>query len=203
MLIRHGESEGNASGVMQGRLDFGLTPLGFAQAERVGEAVAKIGADRLVSSPLLRARLTAERIARSTGLALEHDERIAEYDIGQASGLTGQQIREKFPEILAARARGERFTYPGEEGRDVFEARLADFLGSARQNEGLTLAVAHGGVINALCGIVTGRPAHVPGIFHVFNCSITEIVTDRAGRLVLQRHNDTCHLDDVTELDLG
>jgi broad specificity phosphatase PhoE len=204
LLVRHGESEGNAAGALQGRLNFGLSPLGLVQAERTAARLADSGAARVVSSPLLRATATADAIASALGQLTVFDDRLAEYDIGEASGLTGPQIRERYPEVVAARMNGGRMSYPGEEGRDAFEARLRGALSSFQMLEGPTIAVAHGGVISALCHLVVGLDLNRPGIFQAANCSITEIVSDRSGRLVLARHNDTCHLEGiVTTADRG
>ena len=66
------------------------------------------------------------------------------------------------------------------------------------------MAVAHGGVITALCYAVAGLNPRRPGLFEIANCAITEIVLDRGGRRAIARHNDTCHLEGLlTRLDRG
>jgi probable phosphoglycerate mutase len=204
ILIRHGESQGNAGGFIQGQLDFDLTLLGRAQAVATAGRLKGERIDRLVTSPLLRAASTASYFVDALSLAAESEPGLAEYDAGQVSGLTGQLVRERFPEVAAAWGRGERPAYPGEEGRAVFVARVRAVLDSMLGANEAIVAVAHGGVIGALCSLVVGREDHErPNIFRVSNCSLTEITEDRAGRLVLVRHNDTCHLEGVTAVDLG
>lgn len=204
ILIRHGESEGNASGVIQGRLDFGLSETGVRQACATAAFLAEVGPDRLVTSPLRRATQTAEILAGQLGRAPLPMPELMEYDIGQASGLTAGELRRRFPEVFAAVAAGHRPTFPGEEGRDNFAARLRKALDQLAEAGGTTIAVAHGGVISSLCHLAVGIDVNRPGAFHVANCSITEIVRDRAGRLVVARHNDTCHLSGmVTFTDRG
>ena len=204
LLIRHGESEGNPAGVLQGHLDYGLSQLGQRQAELTAERLGAMGADRVVSSPLLRASATAALIAGALDVELQLEPRLAEYDIGEGAGLTPAELRERFPGILEARLSGKRFLYPGEEGRDTFHARLHAAIEQLRLLEGTTVAVAHGGVISAMCHMIVGLDLHRPGIFQVGNCSLTEVVRDRGGRLTLARHNDTCHLDGVaTFVDRG
>ncbi len=204
ILVRHGESVGNASGVLQGRLDFGLSERGLAQARLTAERLQGEGASRVVSSPLKRAAQTAGFVAEALDLELQLEPDLAEYDIGAGAGMTAPQLRERFPEMVQARLRGERFLFPGEEGRDHFHARLASALGRMREVDGTTIAVAHGGVISALCHLVVGLDLHRPGVFQVGNCSLTEIVTDRGGRLVLAGHNDMCHLEGIaTSVDRG
>jgi broad specificity phosphatase PhoE len=201
LLVRHGESEGNASGVLQGRLDYGLTRLGQRQAEATARALGERKIDRIISSPLSRAKLTATRVAEVSGAQLELDERLAEYDIGAIGGLTGPQVREKFPELVAAMARGERWEAPGEEGREPFRERVAGFLEGLRGTKETTVAVAHGGVIGVALYIILGMDYSRRGAFRVANCAISEVVEDRSGRLVLVRHNDICHLEGVTATD--
>ena len=100
ILVRHGESEGNALGVLQGVLDYGLTPRGLLQAEALAERLKSEHIDRIVASPLRRAAGTAEIIAQRTGHEIIWDDALKEYDIGEASGLTGAQMREKYGSIV-------------------------------------------------------------------------------------------------------
>src|SRR6476646_5188364 len=109
VLVRHGQSEGNARGILQGRMDFGLTDLGRAQAEATARYLAggrKV--ERLRSSPLTRAMETAQPIAAALGLEVEPEPALAEYDMGEASGLTWAEIRERFPAIVEAFREGRR-----------------------------------------------------------------------------------------------
>jgi broad specificity phosphatase PhoE len=82
ILVRHGESTGNAEGRLLGRIDAPLTDRGRVQAQALGPSVA--GAGRLVSSPLERARETAAELR--TGLPIEVDERWVELDYGEYDG---------------------------------------------------------------------------------------------------------------------
>jgi len=204
LLIRHGQSEGNASGVVQGRLDFGLSTLGREQAEVTAARLAAERVERVIASPLRRAMETADPIARALGLDVEPVDGLLEYDIGAISGLTGPQIRERYPDVVAAYARGERPGFPGEEGRDIFFARVREVLESRNASGQAIAAIAHGGVIGGLCYAAVGLDYSRSGVFQAANCSITEIRRDFAGRLVLHRHNDTCHLGPlVTTVDRG
>lgn len=204
ILVRHGQSEGNASGVIQGRLDFGLSPLGEVQARATSERLAGERIDRIITSPLARAAETARLIAEPHGLVVDPEPALLEYDVGLVSGLTGAEIRERYPEVRAAHARGERPKFPGEEDRDRFVVRISALLETLRESKQTTIAVAHGGVISAACSMVLGIDAYRPGVFHAWNCSITELVTDNAGRFVIQRQNDTCHLEGLlTMADRG
>ncbi|MGK2966117.1 MAG: histidine phosphatase family protein [Tepidiformaceae bacterium] len=198
ILIRHGQSEGNAASVVQGRKDFSLSELGRRQAHLTAERIAGIEVARVVSSPLLRAAETATIIAGRLGMDWEPSTDLLEYDVGDVAGLTGAEIRERFPEVMAQYAAGKRPAFPGSESRETFYARLVGFLAATREHDGSTVAVAHGGVIGALCYAALSVDYTRPGIFQSANCSLTEITLDRGGRYVLARHNDTCHLRALT-----
>ena len=127
-----------------------------------------------------------------------------EYDMGAASGLTGPQIRERFPEVIAAFQKGIRPVFPGEEGRDAFHDRVAAVLDRCFTTDETVVAVAHGGVVSAACYQVVGLDRNRRGVFEAHNCSLTEFSVDRSGRRVLLRHNDTCHLSGiVSTVDRG
>ena len=83
ILVRHGRTALNAAGMLVGRLDPPLDDVGERQAAAIGDAL-KGGVDRVISSPLLRARQTAARIAAD----IEVDNRWIEVDYGQYDGVT-------------------------------------------------------------------------------------------------------------------
>jgi broad specificity phosphatase PhoE len=82
ILVRHGESTANAAGLLVGRQDAPLTERGLAQAHTLGPVLGNV--TRVISSPLARARATAE--ALGTGLPVEIDERWVEIDYGEFDG---------------------------------------------------------------------------------------------------------------------
>ncbi len=201
LLIRHGESEGNASGVIQGRLDVGLTALGRQQAGQTAEALAyaEPPIEGVVSSVLQRARMTADIIAERLGIPVELDEDLVEYDHGELSGLTRQQIGERFPHLsqsgIAVTRDGTWPSIPGEEGRDVLFARAQRALERLQADGRNVAVVTHGGFINAACHAVLGLDyVNKPQGFRSGNAGVSEIRLDRQGRPILHRHNDACHL---------
>ncbi len=86
-LVRHGRTQANAGGLLQGHIDNPLDPVGFEQAAFLGPALDRIGkVDRIIASPLLRAQQTAGAIASHLGLAIETDRRWIELDYGDYDG---------------------------------------------------------------------------------------------------------------------
>ena len=204
LLLRHGESEGNAARILQGRFDSPLSDTGRAQAHLTGSALAGEGIDRIIASPLLRASETAEVVASYLELEPAHHEGLLEYDMGAASGKTWPEIRDEFAGVFEKLAEGERPTFPGEEGRRNFAGRVAATLREVASSEGTTLLVTHGGVIGAMCHLTMGMDYVTGSRFSVSNCSITELRSSPGGTLILRRTNDVCHLlGNETQLDLG
>lgn len=210
LLVRHGESEGNAGGIIQGQLDMGLTDLGRLQASWTAESLSTTKVAGIVTSPLQRSRVTAEVIGARLGLVPRLDERLMEYGFGELSGLTREEISVKFPSIavtgFAGSLNGMWTPIPGEEGREAFLHRVRDVIDGLAEEAGDNelIVVTHGGFLNAACHHVFGMDyVNRPARFHFGNCSVTEIARDRGGRLVVRRHNDTCHLERGTDADFG
>ena len=100
LLIRHAETEANATGRTQGRLDLPLTARGAAQAAAVAESIAAHAPVAVFASPARRAVETAEAIAMRCGVGVRLDERLLEMDHGDLDGLTGEELRAAAPELL-------------------------------------------------------------------------------------------------------
>ncbi len=202
LLVRHGESEGNVQGLIQGQLDMPLTDSGRRQACAVAERLkAEGGADRIVASPLARAFATAEAIGQAVGLPVTADDRLMEYDFGEVSGLTVPAARERHPgwSWLSDQTAPPRDRLPGEEGLPAFDARVAEAVAELMALDGQTIAVTHGGVVmSALNVAMRMHGAAEAGArrvrFPMKNCGITELDRDGEGRLIVRRHNDACHL---------
>lgn len=210
LFVRHGESEGNAGGIIQGQLDLGLTALGRLQGSWTGEALSRGTVAAVVSSPLQRSRVTAEVIGARLGLTPRLDDRLMEYGFGELSGLNREEIGVRFPQValtgFAGSYNGAWTPIPGEEGREAFFNRVSQSIDELAEEAGddQVVVVTHGGFLNAACHHFLGVDyVKQPARFHFGNCSITEIARDRGGRFVVRRHNDTCHLERGTEADFG
>jgi broad specificity phosphatase PhoE len=115
VLVRHGRTDVNARGLLQGRMDPPLDELGMVQAAEVAKAIER--PDRVISSPLLRARQTAEAF----GCPVEVDERWIELDYGELDGLpvasVGIDVWKQWRSDL-------RFAPPGGESIDAMTTRV-------------------------------------------------------------------------------
>jgi broad specificity phosphatase PhoE len=154
VLVRHGATAWNADGRFTTRTDVELSPEGVEQAAGAASALAAIAIDRVVCSPLQRARATGEAIAAAApgSPPVTVDERLREIDAGPFEGLTGAQI-ETGP--LAAefhRWRSETDpTWP--DGTETYESavtRARSFFDDVRDLPGTTVAATHGSLARVL-----------------------------------------------------
>lgn len=205
LLVRHGESTGNTERVIQGWLDRPLTARGLAQAERVavhldghlsGHPAGRLAGNdavALYSSPLARARHTADRIAARLSLPVIEESNLREYCFGEAQGLAWAEARARWD--LGERDWGAG-RVPGEEGMPAFRERVWGRLHelAMHHRDGAAIVVAHGGVIGAFAAVLFGlEPAQHPSV-HAANGSITTVAVEH-DRLVIHSLNDRCHLD--------
>jgi glucosyl-3-phosphoglycerate phosphatase len=160
VLLRHGQTDYNAEGRMQGHLDSRLTELGRTQAAEAAPVVATLGADLLVSSDLSRAVDTAEAVGAASGLPVKLDPRLRETHLGEWQGLTVDEVEEDYPGAIATWRSDPTWAPPGGESRVEVVARArpvvdeidAEYAGTDGASE-TALLVAHGGLI---AGLVTG-----------------------------------------------
>jgi len=157
--IRHGETDWNIDGRLQGGRDIPLNATGRAQALRCGEILhdllARDGraptAFDFVASPLGRARSTMEIMRATLGVdpqAYRVDQRLTEVGFGQWEGFTTAELKRRDPEAAALRERDKwRFVPPGGESYEAMSLRVGGWY---RDLAADTVAVAHGGVLRGL-----------------------------------------------------
>jgi len=190
ILVRHGESTGNAEGRLLGRIDSPLTERGLAQARSLADAVS--GATRVISSPLARARDTAE--ALGTGLPVEVDDRWVEVDYGE---FDGRELAAVPGEVWAQWRRDPGYAPPGGESlatagvrvRAACEELFADPGGAAR-DPGCVVVVSHVSPIKAATCWSLGIGDEGAWRLYLATASITRITWGRGGP-VLAGFNDT------------
>lgn len=158
-LIRHGESEGNHAGLLQGQKDYPLSARGRLQAQRLAERLSAVPFTALYSSDLTRALDTARTLAPAIGLEVRVEPGLREIDIGTWSGLTPQEIHLRFPDEYAGWLRRRDPTHRrggGESYLDLHQ-RITPLVTAIAQRHlgGRVVIISHGGSINAyLCGVL-------------------------------------------------
>jgi broad specificity phosphatase PhoE len=163
IFLRHGETDWNVEGRLQGQHDIPLNGRGRAQAESAGQQVrALFGADletlHFVASPLIRTRETMEIARAAMGLdlpAYDLDPRLMELSFGRWEGLIWPQVRAIDP--WAAKAReGAKWSFqpPGGESYAMLADRLRPWVDTIERD---TLVVSHGGVARVLFAMIGGQ----------------------------------------------
>lgn len=172
ILVRHGETEWNELGRIQGQLDSALTARGIAQAESVAARLKLETFDHLVCSDLGRALSTAEIIARETRLPIEVDARLRERHYGIFQGLTREEAQAAYCNAFAEyEAESIDHRIPrGESAKDCLIRALAclEELAVRRPSECIVI-VAHGGVLDGLRRHVLRSPYEAGGAFTIPN----------------------------------
>jgi probable phosphoglycerate mutase len=166
VFVRHGETDYNAEGRLQGQRDIPLNGRGRAQAAAIGRALAKAlpeaiaaleAAEAFVASPLIRTRQTMELARASLGLAPERyglEPALKELTFGDWEGLTWPQVAKRDPAGARAREADKwNFAPPDGESYAMLAARLQPWLES-RQTD--CFVVSHGGVARALMTLIAG-----------------------------------------------
>jgi probable phosphoglycerate mutase len=182
VLVRHGETDWNLSGRAQGHADVPLNATGQAQAKAVAQVMASFEPRRLWSSDLARAHQTAEAIAEATGLAVECDRRLREYDVGARTGLTLAELADRHPQEYADWMAGRTTTVvAGEETtqevRDRVTPALLECLDRLGPGE-VGVVVLHGACLKVGLMGVLGWPwelsRSIQGIENAAYCVLTE-----------------------------
>jgi probable phosphoglycerate mutase len=141
-FLRHGETDWNVQGISQGNVDIPLNPVGIAQARAAAEKLRHRGIATIVSSPLSRARVTAEFVGKALALPVALDSDLREVSFGVQEG---QKMSDWFPYWLA----GE-FTPEGAETFAALRRRAVAAANRATAQPPAVLVVGHGALFRSL-----------------------------------------------------
>ena len=170
VLLRHGMTDWNRDGRLQGQADPPLNETGREQARRAAELLAPGNCRAVYSSDLKRALETASVVADRLKVPIHIDRRLREIHQGQWEGLLVEEVRRRFPGEWAAREKEpQTFPIPGGEAVADVAARMravADEI-AARHAQETVIVVAHGlSLATLLClaqGVSIGQaPLHIP-----------------------------------------
>lgn len=153
LLVRHGETEGNAARILQ-RADVPLNERGIRQAEQLAQRLSADPFVHILSSDLLRARMTAAPLAARSGIAVEESPLLQERDFGDLRGLPYAELTEN--------PFAPDFAPPNGEDWSTFHARVAEafaFIVRRRRSVSGTLVVVTHGLV---CRALVERHARLP-----------------------------------------
>ncbi len=188
-MIRHGETDWNAAGRIQGLEDTDLNPRGREQARKTGVYLQQWPWDSVISSPLKRAKHTADIIARLNQVSpVVEMQQFLERDYGACSGMTRFERASHFPDGII----------PGQECLHQLKQRIMQGLNQilALKQQHNILIVAHGGVINAALSVISQGQIGT-GKTSLHNAGITQLHYAH-GRWEVVFYNSTQHLTPST-----
>ncbi len=191
LLLRHGQTEYNATSRMQGQLDTDLSDLGRAQAVAAAEVLAKRQPLVIVSSDLRRALDTATTLGDQAGMPVSVDERLRETHLGDWQGLTHQEVDAVAPGARLAWREDARWApHNGESRVDVANRSLPVVIEQLRnlpewgvdEVDRPVVLVAHGGLIAALTAALLDLPVdNWPVLGGMGNASWVQLSGHSAG----------------------
>ena len=199
LVVRHGETDWNVGGRIQGHTDIPLNERGRWQAARLAAAVADEGLSAVYTSDLLRASQTAAALAGACGLEPWPRPDLRERGFGCFEGLTFAEIAARWPDDAARwRRRDPAFGPVGGETLAAFDARVVQAAGAlARRHPGQVIAlVAHGGVLDCLYRAAVRIDLAAPRTWALGNASVNRLVHGHAG-FVLVGWDDVGHLGEA------
>jgi probable phosphoglycerate mutase len=196
-LVRHGQTDGSREGRYCGAIDIPLNATGLAMAQALAVYYAHDSWAAIYSSPLQRARMTADPLSKRTGLLPEIEPGLREIEYGEWEGLLPDEARAKNPELYAKwDADPGNFAPPGgETGKQVAERAVKAIENiRARHSDGQVLAVAHKATIRVLVCALMGIDISQfrARIAQPVGC-VTVIEFKKSGPM-LKKLGDNCHL---------
>jgi broad specificity phosphatase PhoE len=178
-LVRHGETDWNVEGRLQGWTDIPLNATGIEQAHAAASVLAGRPIGSVLSSDLSRARGTAAMIAAAAGLEVFTDPALRERNYGVAEGRLISELDGEAHGAFDARWDDPDFAFPGGESRRDAHLRLATFLAemlvSPPPQE--IVIVSHGGALRLARGFLEGFPVERLPRWNFANAEITTVVT--------------------------
>ncbi len=185
VVWRHGRTEWNLAGRVQGQSDTQLDDVGREQARSAAARLAALDPDRIVSSDLARAHDTARQLGEVTGREVEIDPRLREMNFGEREGMTWREAWAAFPDGMRAWVEGDETKIPGSETHRQAGARFAEALRDhlTRLPAGGTLVVvAHGAVLRTgVCTFLEIPETHWSSLGGLSNCSWSVLEENRSG----------------------
>ena len=171
ILVRHGQTEMNAQSLYFGKLNPPLNDLGISQAYQAKEKLLDIDYDVIYSSPLERAKQTAE-ICNYLDKEIIFDSNLEEINFGIFEGLTFKEISEQYPnEVKEMEKNWKSFNYITGESLEELYQRAVSFLETLDYTKD-NLIISHWGIINCIISYFVSGTLDTYWKFKVDNCSI-------------------------------
>jgi probable phosphoglycerate mutase len=194
MLVRHAEPVRTPAGSNRGPADPGLTALGIDQAERLASWLASEPIDAVLSSPMRRARETAQPLAAALGRDVEIVDGLIEYDSTSSDYIPMEELQASGDPRWLAMVEG-RWEELGADPAHVFKARVVRCVEEIieRYPGRRVVAVCHGGVVNCALASILDIDRYL--WFEPFYTSISRVVASRSGVRSIVSLIERAHLE--------
>ena len=191
LLIRHGETEWNIKGKIQGSCDTELNDTGIRQAEELSSKMLenKYNFSKIYSSKQKRASKTAEILSKATNIEYAVIEGLEEMNLGVWEGLSWAEVKEKYPAEYEEWYINRRYTKTpkGESYEDMLKRVFAAIKNIIKENREDVVIVTHSAVIMSIRCFLTNTPFDEMTKFKTENTSITEVDSDLLLELLSNR----------------
>lgn len=197
LVIRHGESVADTLDVYEGRADYELTQKGHRQADAMAKYVAEnYRLTRIYASTLKRAAQTAKHLSDETGVAVEFDSDLMEFNNGLLAGLSREEADPLYP--FVEKLPVDQAVY-GQESKAEFRNRAINALHrvlSENDSEAVIAIVTHGGMVNQLYGALFHTPLGEASFFCTADTGIHVWKITEHGNYVIKANMD-CHINGI------
>ena len=200
VFVRHGQTEWNVSGRYQGQSDVALSAAGLAQAEKLAEGFPVAHLDAVYASDLVRARVTAETVAKNFGLPVQLEPAFRELSFGDWEGLTYEEVVASWPDAMRNfLAHPDILEVPhGESFPAVQQRALKRLHELLQQHEGQTIMIAaHGAVLRTMLVAALHMPLQYLWSIRQFNTAVNIVRYDTDGSPTVELLNSTAHLGEL------
>ncbi|MDD6134362.1 MAG: histidine phosphatase family protein [Selenomonadaceae bacterium] len=200
VFVRHGQTEWNVSGRYQGQSDVALSAAGIEQAEKLAANFPVEHIDAIYASDLIRARVTAETVAKRFGLGVNLEPAFRELSFGDWEGLTYEQIVASWPDAMENFLAHPDILYipHGESFPEVQQRAMSRLQELIQKHEGQTIMVAaHGAVLRTMLTAALHMPLQYLWSIRQFNTAVNIVRYDAEGNPTVELLNSTAHLGEL------
>ena len=196
VLLRHGQTPMSVERRYAGTTDVPLTETGFGQATAAAKRLAAENLDVIVTSPLMRARQTAEAVSSATGAPVVMEDGFRETDFGAWEALTFAEVRDRWPTEMSAWLADPTVAPPAGESFSAVRSRVMRALDAllTEYRSRRVLIVSHVTPIKTLIAQALLAPPAAMYRMHLDVAAICEIDWYADGPAVVRSFNDTGHL---------
>jgi len=197
-LVRHGQTAWNVAGRWQGTTDIPLDETGLAQAAKLAQKMTQYKIEKIYSSPLVRAKVTAQAVADKFNLPITYERELEEIRLGPIEGLTHAEIAENHADMFKLWETTHDADIAGVESNNSLQKRAFDTFDAICEKEDTDiLVVTHGAWINRLICKLLHIPLEHRMRWHTSNVGLSIvncIKKDNVREYTVVTVNDESHL---------